>query len=116
MSEGWAIVTGASSGMGRVFAKQLTARGHPVLAVARRRERLDELASEVAAAGGRVEPLASDLSTADGVRRVASRAADLDINAGLATFYKLLAFSARVAPRAMMRRSLGRLMGRGVQA
>ena len=88
---GWAIVTGASSGMGSVFAEMLARRGHPVLAVARRRERLQKLAVDVAASGGVVEPFSADLSTADGVRSVAERAANLDVeilvnNAGHASY------------------------------
>ena len=45
-SKEWAIVTGASSGIGRELARQLSAGGRPVLAVARRAERLDELAAQ----------------------------------------------------------------------
>jgi len=40
-TKGWAVVTGASSGIGLAFARELARRGHPVLAVARRRERLE---------------------------------------------------------------------------
>jgi short-subunit dehydrogenase len=61
-----AIVTGASAGLGREFARALARRGHPVLAVARRADRLEALAAEIqAAGGGRVVPLALDI-TADG--------------------------------------------------
>jgi len=90
--KGWAVVTGASSGLGLVFAKELARRGHPVLAVARRRERLEALAREVAGQGGRLEPLAADLQTSEGVQAVARRAAELgDIellvnNAGFGTW------------------------------
>jgi len=74
---GWAIVTGASSGIGREFARALAKEGHPVLAVARRRERLDELAAEVARAGGRVEPMALDLEAAGAADAIAERARSL---------------------------------------
>lgn len=66
---GWAVVTGASSGIGREFVLALAERGHPVLAVARRGERLRALADEVDARGGRLEPLVADLSALRGSRR-----------------------------------------------
>jgi short-subunit dehydrogenase len=62
-----------------------------VLAVARRRERLDGLAREAAEHGGLVEPLAADLQTDDGVASVARRITELGSiallvnNAGVAT-------------------------------
>src|SRR5262249_46575224 len=74
---GWAIVTGASSGLGRLFVEELAEQGYPVLAVARRGDRLEQLASEMATRGGKVEALAADLGTVDGVRTVAARATEL---------------------------------------
>ena len=41
------VVTGASSGIGTEFARQLAARGHGVFLVARREDRLRELASDI---------------------------------------------------------------------
>jgi short-subunit dehydrogenase len=88
---GWAVVTGASSGLGREFAFALAGQGYPVLAVARRAERLSALADEVARRGGRLEPLIADLSTADGVEAVllAAREREVELlvnNAGVATY------------------------------
>jgi short-subunit dehydrogenase len=88
---GWAVVTGASSGLGREFALALTARGHPVLAVARRGERLRALADEVGPRGGQLEPLVADLSTGGGIEVLLARAASLPVellvnNAGVAAY------------------------------
>ena len=48
-----ALVTGASSGIGRVFAERLAREGHDVILVARRRERLEALAGRIEAGGAR---------------------------------------------------------------
>jgi uncharacterized protein len=84
-------VTGASSGLGREFAFALAERGYPVLAVARRGERLRALAEEVEAGGGRLEPFVADLSTVAGVEALLARAAALEVallvnNAGVAGY------------------------------
>lgn len=74
MQQGLAVVTGASSGIGAALARQLAARGHRVLAVARRAERLAELE---AASGGAVVPMPQDLTADGAAERVAARAAEL---------------------------------------
>ena len=65
----WAVVTGASSGIGRAFAIELAGR-YPVLLVARRAAELNEVALEIAERGGRAESLVADLATAEGVEAV----------------------------------------------
>ena len=57
-----ALVTGASSGLGRRFALVLAQNGASVVVVARRKERLEALAAEIEAAGGRALPIAADVA------------------------------------------------------
>ena len=61
-----ALVTGASSGIGEVFARKLAARGYRVVLVARRRERLEKLASELPDA----EIIAADLTVDSDLEKV----------------------------------------------
>lgn len=72
-----ALVTGASSGIGRHMALTLARAGARVVLVARRKESLDALAGEIEAAGGQVEGIACDLSrqeTIDALPAQAGRA------------------------------------------
>ena len=60
-----ALVTGASSGLGRRFALTLAAAGANVVVGARRVDRLDELAAEIDASGGSCLPVALDMTDAE---------------------------------------------------
>jgi short-subunit dehydrogenase len=88
---GWAIVTGASGGMGAAFTKSLAKRGYSVLAVARGVEPLARMADELTRDGALVETLAADLASAEGLEAVVDRAhalGDIELlvnNAGLST-------------------------------
>ncbi|MCA9522526.1 MAG: SDR family oxidoreductase [Myxococcales bacterium] len=57
------VITGASSGIGRETAKRLVAGGHRVLAVARRRDRLEQLRSDCAALSGEIFVESCDLTS-----------------------------------------------------
>jgi uncharacterized protein len=57
-----AVVTGASSGIGSDIARELADRGHGVTLVARREDRLRELAGELAGRGSHVEVIACDVA------------------------------------------------------
>lgn len=63
-------VTGASSGIGAEFARELAHRGHPVLAVARRVDRLEARAAEVSKSDGRIQPFAADLKAPEGATQL----------------------------------------------
>ncbi len=72
-----ALVTGASSGIGREFARQLAARDHDLVLVARDTARLEELAAVLRAERGvEVEVLTADLSDRAAVQTVADRLSD----------------------------------------
>jgi 3-oxoacyl-[acyl-carrier protein] reductase len=64
-----ALVTGASSGLGARFAELLAANGAVVGLVARRRDRLADLASRIEAAGGRVVAIEADVLDRDAMSR-----------------------------------------------
>jgi len=88
VSKNW-LITGASSGFGRLLAERVAANGEQVIAVARRRDRLDELATT---APGLITPLVLDLTSAEAGSVIAAAiqaAGGLDVlvnNAGAGLF------------------------------
>ncbi len=67
-----AVITGASSGIGAEFARQLAARGYDLLLVARREEKLRSVAEEIAVKHGvDASVMAIDLASEDGRKRLA---------------------------------------------
>jgi short-subunit dehydrogenase len=76
----WALVTGASAGIGEAFARALASRGLSCVVSARRTERLEALAADLETAYGvKTRVVAEDLSHPDGARRLAAAVADLPI-------------------------------------
>ncbi|VEN38155.1 unnamed protein product [Callosobruchus maculatus] len=65
-----AIVTGASSGIGEAIAERLVERGMKVVGVARRKERLDELAKRTSDKKGKFYPMQGDVSKEEDILRV----------------------------------------------
>ncbi|MFD2415781.1 SDR family NAD(P)-dependent oxidoreductase [Amycolatopsis pigmentata] len=77
LSGSTALVTGATSGIGRAVAVSLAGRGAHVLAGGRNAGRADAVVSAIRAAGGKADFLAGDLGDAGAVRALAREAVDL---------------------------------------
>ena len=88
---GMAVVTGASSGIGRSYAERLAADGMDVLLVARRADRLDALKRELEGRGLSARTLVADLAATEDVQRLVAELDTLPVellvnNAGLAHY------------------------------
>lgn len=85
-----AVVTGASSGIGESFARQLAARGAALVLVARREDLLAALAADLSSRyGTKVEVVPADLTAEDGLSRVEDHVREADLlvnNAGYGAF------------------------------
>ena len=74
MARQTALVTGASAGLGREYARLFAKDGHDLVLVARRRERLNELACELAAAHGTTcTVIVADLAAASAGQHIAEQ-------------------------------------------
>ncbi|WP_200552740.1 SDR family oxidoreductase [Kosakonia sp. LAM2021] len=96
-----ALITGASSGIGAIYADRLAARGYDLLLVARRGDRLNTLADDLQHRHGvKISTLVADLSTVEGIQQVETVLRDdttislLVNNAGAANLAPILSSSA----------------------
>lgn len=97
IAQGTALITGASTGIGAIYADRLARRGHDLILVARNRDKLQTLAAQISDATGRaVEVVAADLGEAADLARVEEilrRDASITAlvnNAGIGTHASLL--------------------------
>ena len=76
----WAVVTGASSGIGLAIADELAAKGLNLVLVARRQLELEQIAKNLSARHGvETRVLAADLATTPALTRIESETKDLDV-------------------------------------
>jgi uncharacterized protein len=121
-----ALVTGASSGIGKAFAERLAADGYDLIVVGRRRERLDALAASLPDVA--VQVVVADLSIDDGIDAVAELCASEPLtmlvnNAGVAHYMPLAVLPAArarelvsvkvLAPTLLTRAALAGMIARG---
>src|SRR6478672_7185560 len=90
---GWAVITGASSGLGALFAEQLAARGMPLLLAGRDELRLQQVRQRVLAQSPKtvVETAVGDLGTESGIEDLIAALGDREVgvlvnNAGFGTY------------------------------
>ena len=96
VSKGTALITGASTGIGAVYADRLANRGYDLILVARSQEKLSEVAARLKPTGRTIETFPADLTWKEDVQRVAERLSTdpaitaLVNNSGTASVAKLL--------------------------
>ena len=82
--QGAALITGASGGLGAEFARQIAAGGMNLILVARSRDKMETLATELRERHGvQVQVIAQDLSALDAAQKIQSAVASMGWNVGL---------------------------------
>jgi NAD(P)-dependent dehydrogenase (short-subunit alcohol dehydrogenase family) len=84
-----ALVTGATSGIGRATAIQLARQGAEVIVHGRDKDRGEQVVAEIAQEGGKARFIAADLSDPAEIRRLADESGEVDVlvnNAGFSWF------------------------------
>jgi short-subunit dehydrogenase len=87
---GWVVVTGASRGIGRALALELSRRGHAIVGAARSASELETLAKAIGEGGGRCLTVTCDLGTHEGRAKLEEACGALELvglvnNAGFGT-------------------------------
>jgi short-subunit dehydrogenase len=87
----WALVTGASAGIGAELARELARQGAKLILTARRRDRLETLAAELTAKGTEVRIVVADLNDSGAPQQIYDATEDLQVdilvnNAGLGQY------------------------------
>src|SRR4051812_41561175 len=93
MTELWgkkALVTGATSGIGRAIAQSFAAAGAEVVVTGRRAEQGTETVDLITAAGGKATYIQADLAELADVDRLAEQVGDVDILANNAGYYPMV--------------------------
>ena len=94
--KGTALITGASTGIGAIYADRLAKRGYDLILVARSQQKLSEVAAQLKSTGRRIETISADLTKKEDVQHVAERLRTdptitaLVNNAGIGSAGKLL--------------------------
>ena len=94
--KGTVLITGASTGIGAVYADRLAKRGYDLILVARSHEKLSDVAARLKSTGRTIETIAADLTKHEDVQRVAERLSTdptitaLVNNAGIGSARRLL--------------------------
>ena len=79
-SQSWALVTGASGGIGLAYSEELAKKGQPIILVARNEKKLEEVGQRLAIQYGvNTKIIAADLSTTEGIDRVLAETQGLTI-------------------------------------